>query len=452
MHAVSCQDDAGADRGSLTVTFGGISLCPTSADAVLYVADAKGPLKPTPSGPLAQHSDEDHLAAYDFLPSLGEKSGSLLRPRVFLLRFNTSSKEQLEAGPALAQLSLPGALKDASHGHISFRSADSANLTVYRLLPDGRHLGIVYCTNRPAQVISVSLPAASGENTEKATKPNEPSTVAWEARNVDSLSRTQWSARSARSSHAESGSSLIVWLENEEGGAHNDCAALCMQRAEQSPKVLVPVADVPDRKLSFAGLYLDALPTAPWLSLDAKSSEPTHALLTSIHGSRRCVFMIDLASGAVLNLDFSAAKPGVSAEKEDTASYNVLATDGARRFLVVRSSLNELPHVGLVEMHDSKGAKWSWTDVWSAYEDDEDDVAYEQCESSLVPPPLPRVYALTPSLTTQRALTRSANSCSVSSRSQPRAHRPMTRTWPSKPCCCVRRTRTALRGQRRVSW
>jgi acylaminoacyl-peptidase len=318
---------------------------------VLYVASANAPKKPDTSAELSLSSlsEEDPFSAYDYTPSLGEKQGPLLRPRIFLLRFNSRSSGRAE----LSSLQLPDDAWGAADQGQAIFAGDHVACTAYESLKDGRKLGVVYCTNRPSTVLRVPLPSASSPSDDEKkenSKPGQPRNAAWklEAEQVQRISQEGWSGRSPR--WDASGPGVLYWLENERQGAHNDCSRLLKREASAAGQTLVDVIESPDSDEAFPGLYLGDLPARFALSDGALA-------FSSIWGSRRVPLLVT-REGKVVDL---------APAKDSSASWGVLATDGAQRILATRSTVGEPPRLMLGTLQSDKTCTWS--ELWNSAED-----------------------------------------------------------------------------------
>ncbi|CEH14255.1 Dipeptidyl aminopeptidase [Ceraceosorus bombacis] len=359
--------------------YGSSSLCPLTEDAALYVADAKAADKPDPFPAYDARSGsnetrtEDRLKAFWYEEPLGEKSGSVLRPRVFLVRFNTKTAAQVSAQPEISQLDLSRLTEalgrgagEVPHAQPAFSTDDSGHAAVvahvYLGIQDGRQLGIIYCTNRPSILIRVAVPSAPRDDAKDTTserKPAAPVKTAWIPNGAECLSAVIGaSTRSVRVPDA--GKSEVVYLQSPEGGPHSDESQLrCkLQNADQ----VVNLAPEDGDAGAFPGLFAGSLPASCFLSLDG-TGKPTHLISNTLWGSKSTSLVVPISGSGPANI----LRPILANEQagELPYSYNALATNGQRHALISRSCQSTPLQVFLVELGSDASPKNSLL-IWKA--------------------------------------------------------------------------------------
>ena len=219
-------------------------------------------------------------------------------------------------------------------------------VTAYPTLLDGRRLGIVYCSNRPAVVYRASV----GES--RGVKVGDKEAEAERAWVPDEWTRLSLSGYSARSPRARAGQDGCFWLQSEEGGAHRDCDSLFSQAG-----VEIPIQATPDVSTGWPGLYVDQLRRSCLL-------EKVQGLATdSIWGSRKAIvlhrFGSNTAPTLLTPLDDALALDQTPEERGLPWSYTLLCTDDVDTLVAVRSSPLH-PQQLLVGKLDEKGSSIDW--------------------------------------------------------------------------------------------
>ncbi|CDZ97506.1 Dipeptidyl aminopeptidase [Phaffia rhodozyma] len=288
----------------------------------------------------SQTSDLSPFDQHKFTPTWGELNAKNTFPTIFYCSANISPKTEI----SLNVVPVVSASLDET---ISFGQPVLAMMngerklvlaTGYGTMEDGRRLGIVYCTNRRAEIWTIPVPPPPSSGSLTST---------YEGASLSDMTRISGSDRSARSPRVLDRSKvnkpdILVYLSNPLGGAHNSCASLHLQhlsnlslisKTEKEERddddVLVgPVWD-PESKDAFPGLYVQALPAFPFLN----TNEP-FIVLTSIKRSRSTVYAIPLdVSGKGIR-----SNP-VELTREGLNSWSVLGTDAETRVCLVRSGL-----------------------------------------------------------------------------------------------------------------
>ncbi|GAA6039217.1 hypothetical protein JCM8097_000474 [Rhodosporidiobolus ruineniae] len=374
-------------------TFGAPAWHPTEP-LLVYTAEAPPP-KPDPQATRPSQSK------FHYEPDFGETFTAKREPTLFFLVLPSSplsklvSADENKEEASVHRLTFPDTVPSTFFGQAVFApsSGDEKDQLVlaatgYSSLGDGRKLGIVYCTNRPARVYALSL-KVSEETADDQGEEEQPKKT---LRVVDAVpvSPADRSSRSPRFLPTSTDSLQLCYLSNPQGGPHGSCAQLHVATLSPSSasvqlsedKVLVPVVDVPDSKNPgagtasdpFPGLYVDQLPLEPFLH----SGAGTSLVLSSIWRSRSVPLVVDLASGKVTSLapwperrdEEDAALPylylskqGKGDGEDPLASLTVLGTDGESRVVALRSSPVSLPEVVVGKFG---GGETSWTVVRKA--------------------------------------------------------------------------------------
>lgn len=356
-------------------TFGSFSFN-QQEDSILYSAEAHPPKSEQGNEAISQQS-------FDFVPPLGEKFGQRLRPSIFLLRFRGESKDFT---PSLFQLKPPR--ESLYLGQAVFSPDGNAFLTGYDTIKDGRRLGIFLCTNRPASIYSVTLPPQD----QKAEKVFETLKIA--EKDFVKLSGDKFSARSPRVfiDEKNKGSGHLVFVGNQEGGPHNDCAAIygielssSSKPSASNVKELLPILKEPDQD-GFAGAYLDQLPSKPFI-LNGKSE--IELMFDTIVGSRRVPMLLNLSTKkyralAPLLGSFSSQP----AYENEIWSYKALSVSDDAWVVGTRSAPQKPPQLVITNVHGSDESDSRWKVLWRAEEDLETDQDGGECRTSCQPHPL----------------------------------------------------------------
>lgn len=321
---------------------------------------------------IAARKDEHWPSAWDYAPGLGELSGGLMRPTVFMLDFKMDSKD----GPHLCRLAVDDqksdkVLSSAIFGQAIFSSSGTdVLLTAYPTIQDGRRLGLIYCTSKPSAIYRASIEKnCGGEVADKEAVTKN----AWMPRSWTRLSSRGVSARSPRSLGSED---PCIWLQCEEGGAHKHCDAL-VSCSDGQVTVEIPVVSVPDAMTGWAGLYSDTqLPKScllrnGYLFVADTIQGCTKVLIGYEIGSKRNPTILTPMAGE-LNLSQTAR------EKSLIWSYKLLCTDGDNTIVAVRSS-SLYPDQLLVGALEQDWTKVKWTIIRNMKTQWEDDRGERKC-------------------------------------------------------------------------
>jgi acylaminoacyl-peptidase len=164
---------------------------------VLYSAEANAPSREVD---ISARKGEGSLGDWEYRAPLGEKFGGQAEPSVFLLHFSITDSGAARVLRLAAPVnSSDPALRSALLGQAVFSSSGKAiYLTAYPTLPDGRRLGIIYCSNRPAVVYKIATEEMRGEDV-KDEEDGSSTAKVWRPRSWTRLSASGSSARSPRS-------------------------------------------------------------------------------------------------------------------------------------------------------------------------------------------------------------------------------------------------------------
>lgn len=276
--------------------------------------------------------------------------------------------------PQLTQICPPASHSEVLLGQAVFApDGQGLFLTGYDTLADGKRLGIIYCTSRPAAIYYVSLFSLSSDD---STSEHDQLLLA-----DAQFARVSARGRSARSPRvfnppSTSGSDpCVIFLSNEEGGAHDDCASLHVLELPPTggnpdsslTRTVVPTQTRPDAKTGWPGLFVGQLPARPFVSASTSSGKAARWIATStIWASRYAPVLINLDASdgagaeAIRPLapgvdvtsspasrngpDETALEGGMKLEAQHRAwSYKILSTDG-RGLVLASRSRPEVPH------------------------------------------------------------------------------------------------------------
>lgn len=330
-----------------------------AGDALLYVAEA----------PPAPHS-------FVYVPDFGERFTGKREPTLFLLAL-AGSPFQLEKSeaPSVYRLTDSTTFPDTRFGQATFLPSDIDTPSTprviavgYKSLGDGRKLGQVYCTNRPASiyelVLSVREHAAEEASEGEAGAGRGRQWTVGESHRLSPIDRSARSPRVLPGTVGPASLARVVYLSNPCGGPHGSCATLHLleaNRAGFSSRILVETVAQPATLESFPGLYVDQLPQRPFLELPSGM----HLVATSIWRSRRVPLLINLEHGSVICI-----APWVAPSSDDVlpylgtraidglSSYVVLGTDGRTRVISTSSGMRSPPEVMVCEVVENRDADW----------------------------------------------------------------------------------------------
>uniref|UniRef100_D8QGN1 acylaminoacyl-peptidase n=1 Tax=Schizophyllum commune (strain H4-8 / FGSC 9210) TaxID=578458 RepID=D8QGN1_SCHCM len=311
-----------------------------SETAVIYVAEAKPPQNADPA-----------YKKFEYTPPLGEGYPGRKRPTVFILRWaapQASVGEHWES-PVLASLDLISASKGVPtrFGQVLFSPYDKEErqlyATGYDLAPDGRLLGIVYCANRPSGIWHLTIPSDK-----------KPAAVT-----VESASRLTPANLACRSPRIDEGSRQLYYIACAVGGPHASTTSVWKLSVPSStadkvtPELVLDVVHDPyanssldDLDAPFPGLYPDiTLPRSPFVTI----SDKLYIVSTTAWRSRNTIVLISAEDGTVKDL----------CAEESVASWAVLATDGDRKIIGVRSALSIPYELAVGTLNDTGKVSWN---------------------------------------------------------------------------------------------
>lgn len=297
-----------------------------SEDALLYSAEAKDPTVNDTD------KDIDQYARFRYAPVFGEGFSGKKRPTLYILRWNHSATSRLtsEESVTLKILLFPSK-QTIFLGQAVFTSDIHIVATGYEYMESGRLLGLLWCSNRPAGVWEMQLPNSNSDD------PGHELII---------VSRLSPETRSAHSPRVSADGKSVLWISNPVGGAHASCSILHsvdLHSGEQ--KTVVDTIWEPRDADGFPGLYIEMLPSKPFVSLGSKSYIATH----SIWGSRSTVLLISIDGKEVKDLT-----------PNDSNMYNwsVLGTDAKNQIVGVRSSPSVPHEVVLGSLDDDGTVSW----------------------------------------------------------------------------------------------
>lgn len=294
-----------------------------SETSFLYTAEAKAPSTQT-----------DPYERFRFVPQFGEGLAGKKRPTIYIFRWDASSAN---SPTTLTELSIHVPVT-VLFGQATFSpdTEDKIYSTGYELLTDGRLLGVKGCHNRPTGIWELTLPLVDSFE----------AIVECTARK---LTPSYLSCRSPRVLTYQ-GSSRLFWLSDPTGGPHAATTSLHSLEihsgnTDASVALIDTVRD--PRADGFPGLYPGFnLPALPFLRLKSGPHIVTH----STWGSRSTVLLVSTSDGQVKDLT-----PDTDGS---LYSWSVLATDGQRRVICLRSAISVPHEVVLGEFDDDGGVQW----------------------------------------------------------------------------------------------
>lgn len=276
---------------------------------------------------------------FRFVPDFGERNIGKKRPTLYLFCWNAhryenepdhpapkaeTDQKTTQSSPTVVALK-PSLPENSSFvfGQASF-APDQKTIfaTGYEETFDGRRLGAVGCWNHPSAIFKLELPKELPADSEEITV------------NAHRLTPPELSARSPRVTDAASGEPYsTVWLANPIGGPHSSCTSLHFLRSDENQsKILVDyVFDPISQPGGFPGLYVEQLPSRPFLSLNPGIKGASHLVTHSFWGSRQTVLAISLLS--CTNVQDLTPDPN--------HTWTVMGTDGKEGLLAVRSAINK---------------------------------------------------------------------------------------------------------------
>lgn len=295
-----------------------ISFAPSELK-IIYTAEAKE----EPDG-------TDPFLKYRFVPDFGESYSGKKRPAVYLFSWQDQGK------PSVAKISLIShVVPEVLVGHAVFVAEDRIIAVGYKYSKDGRLLGVIYCPNRAAALLDITLPDAA-----------LPDSTILQC-TTSQLTPHDVSCRSPRVLQSiDNHPALLVWLSNPAGGPHATCSSL-HTRDISTGETRTLVQSVWDPKTTeFPGLYLNTLPAAPFLVIASQS----YIVLSSTWQSRSTVLIISLEDGELKDL---------TPDEDGTLySWTVLCTDGKAQLVCTRSAPTRPPELLLGRISDDNRVQW----------------------------------------------------------------------------------------------
>lgn len=296
-------------------TFGSLQIS-QDTNWIVYIAEAK-------------HVNDK----FGFVQSWGERFAKARNPAIFIIPWNAESREKPRSPIRilLSETFSPADVRFASNGQHPL----TLIFTGYDVEP--RKYGIVYCTNRPARIYSVTI------NPENAKLQDVPKSitkaVVLEPTKLEALSDK---TRSSRSPRISPDGKVLVWLDNPLGGAHASCSRLIscdLDARDQKQRVMCDTVQDINSAEDFPGLFLDALPQHPFLD---SGQQKWKLVLSSIWRSVKKILVFDLEK---------AVLPHVIIEMNVAAyCYSMVVYSCMGPYIVAsRSSPNSLHEVFILE-------------------------------------------------------------------------------------------------------
>ncbi|KAI0341185.1 alpha/beta-hydrolase [Trametopsis cervina] len=294
-----------------------------SESKLVYTAEAK-----------TLDARSDPLAKYRFTPDFGESYGGKKHPAVFLFEWKKADN------PKISQVALADPHAPTLLGHAVFGDEDKLLAIAYEYTVDGRLLGVIYCPNREASIWEITLPSGVREKGGNILKCD-----------ASKLTSSDMACRSPRVLLGTNGRpSYLVWVSNDVGGPHATCSTLHARNLTISEtRVLIKTVWDP-APFEFPGLYLNTLPTHPFLNTPDPQAPP-YIVLSSTWRSRSTILLVSVQAGTFVEL--------TPPEKNALHSWTLISTNGINRLLCSRSAPNQPPELLLGSLNnDHKTVKW----------------------------------------------------------------------------------------------
>ncbi|KAH7103678.1 alpha/beta-hydrolase [Auriculariales sp. MPI-PUGE-AT-0066] len=273
-----------------------------------------------------------------YTPDLGERMKNRRCPTLFLMRFG-------ETGGDLHQL------KTREIGVLFGQAVFGADQVIfargYEYLPDGRLLGIVGCTNRPAAIWRFKI-------LEESTIGISSSDGGVLEGNWTRISEEGRSARSPRVFRSNE-TNLLVWLSNSIGGAHagaSNLHAFCFDDAGAAMSSRGTTSVTLATSLDFPGLYADFIIRDGFLD----TSSGVCIVLQILFGMQKILLLVQgLLTSANPSLCPATMLKGDSPESDNLI---LLATDGKNKLICTQSHLSRPPSLVLITIQSDGAQLW----------------------------------------------------------------------------------------------
>ncbi|PWA03365.1 hypothetical protein BB558_000474 [Smittium angustum] len=267
-------------------TFGGVAWSP-SGRYIAYVAEPKEFDAFKPRGFKKNEENENSFGGmadprrYEFNEDYGETFTGKRPPVLFVVDVDEESIKQVEG-----EL---GGRKDISPGQpIWMKETESEELVFTGYIVEPRHLGQVYCMNRPSQLFSCD---AEGNG----------------LRNLTDTSET------ARSPRVAPDHKSVVYLSSNPFGAHSGASRLVRVWGSSGEREeIIPIVDLPSKDsvgglpARFPGLFTLYLPKDPWVQV----GEKTFLFCETIWNSSNAVIAVDIEAKKVSKIAFPRYNQG----------------------------------------------------------------------------------------------------------------------------------------------
>ncbi|KAF9232903.1 Alpha/Beta hydrolase protein [Melanogaster broomeanus] len=308
-----------------------------SETALIYTAEAN----PDTEGDI----QDDPYPNLQFKPDFGESLFNRQRPTLFMLRWRSPVDKSSIARVAkkemsLTALTLPQSLSDTIVlGQAVFATEERIFTTGYEKTLDGRFLGIKWCSNRPASIWELMLPAV-----DPTTESSLGTSSVCTAVKIEVPGR---SSRSPRVLYGMDGKAKqLFWLSHPVGGPHMACSSLHVRDLVGGTEDRVLVHGISGCEGDqFPGLYTDFnLLANPFIY----NMTPSVVLQTCWRSSATIV-SVQVETG-----DISHERMWFGGSPSE--GWTVLVTDGVSRMVCSKSSLTSPPKLVLLTLN--RGREW----------------------------------------------------------------------------------------------
>ncbi|KDN38567.1 alpha/beta-hydrolase [Tilletiaria anomala UBC 951] len=335
----------------------------------LYSAEARNP-----------HQDEDDKGCkYEYVPSLGEKSSSNVRPSVFVFTWDRS-EEVLEdlpwvniRGKCIGSLSdcLDPEFQSILFAHAEIlppilgETSPQCLATGYKSLPNGgQRLGIIYCTNRPSDCYSFSLRFASEDKACDSKKKDKSRKLRWATsspcKRLSPLAGPlgevlSW--RKPRSIRLSMRRQITMLLGTPQGGPHGNATYLrCIVRTVDSVEERRSNPEIRTRDALVTKLA-DPSPqeffpwrdiTNPWVIPRGSDRESSATFL--LNGVRESLATVDA-------IGIEGVGHDIAERRSEAHGYEIIATDGRGLVVAQASTPNRVPTITVFPFFNAELAK-----------------------------------------------------------------------------------------------
>lgn len=299
-----------------------LSFSPTE-DTLLYSAEAHDPATNEAAG-----KDVDQYKRFQYTPTFGEGFSGKKRPTLYVLRWPSMGSIMTQT-VTLTPLVGPSQQTKVLFAQAVLAKDNRIFATGYEYMDSGRLLGPIWCYNRPTAVWELRLPDVSADEEQKLAV----------------VARLSPADRSARSAHISPDGSFVIWLSNQEGGAHSSCTTMhAMELGSGDHRLVVDTIWEPRVSDGFPGLYEPILTPNAFVSVQNRTF-----IVTSSHWRSRTTVLL-IAAGEIKDL---------TPLDSNLFSWTLLGTDNKKRIVCTRSS-SSVPHeVVLGQIGDDLNVLWT---------------------------------------------------------------------------------------------